>query len=207
MTVKPKVFVVDDDAAVRDALHLFIEWAGYTVESYNCAEAFLGAYSPEQPGCLLLDNLMPDMSGLELQTTLQERNISIPIIFLTAHGKVPTSVKALQRGAVDFLEKPFDDKVMLQRIEEAIAQDLKRRGENEKRSPVVERYVLLTPREQEVMKLVVNGHPNKAIAKILRVSSRTIEVHRAHIMKKMAATNLPELIGMAALCGLFDTEE
>jgi len=203
--VKPKVFIVDDDPSVRDALKVFVEWAGYTVESCDSAKAFLENYTPKQSGCLLLDNLMPDMSGLELQRALQEQNISIPIIFLTAHGKVPASVKALKGGAIDFLEKPFDDKVLLKRIEEAIALDLKYRAEESMRAPIMTRYVQLTSREQEVMNLIVNGHPNKVIAKMLGVSSRTIEVHRAHIMKKMEATSLSELIGMAVKCGLFET--
>jgi len=203
--VKPKVFIVDDDPSVRDALKVFVEWVGYTVESCDSAKAFLENYTPKQSGCLLLDNLMPDMSGLELQRALQEQNISIPIIFLTAHGKVPASVKALKGGAIDFLEKPFDDKVLLKRIEEAIALDLKYRAEEFMRAPIMTRYVQLTSREQEVMNLIVNGHPNKVIAKMLGVSSRTIEVHRAHIMKKMEATSLSELIGMAVKCGLFET--
>lgn len=207
MTVKPRVFIVDDDASVRDALKVFIEWAGYRVECFDSAGSFLDSYTPEQPGCLLLDNLMPEMSGLELQTVLRERNISLPIIFLTAHGKVPTSVKALKRGAIDFLEKPFDDKVLLKRIAEAIALDLKNREKEKRRAPIMARYLQLTPREQEVMKLIVNGHPNKTVGQMLGVSSRTVEVHRAHIMKKMQATSLSELIAMAVKCGLFDRAE
>jgi two-component system response regulator FixJ len=207
MTVKPRVFIVDDDASVRDALKVFIEWAGYMVECYDSAEAFLDDYTPEQSGCLLLDNLMPEMSGLELQKVLRERNISLPVIFLTAHGKVPTSVKALKSGAIDFLEKPFDDKILLKRIREAIELDLKAREQENRRAPIVAQYVQLTPREQEVMKLIVSGHPNKTVGQILGVSSRTVEVHRAHIMKKMGATSLSELIAMAVKCGLFDSAE
>lgn len=207
MVEKGTVFIVDDDHSVRDALRVLVEWAGYRVKSYASAQAFLEQYMPDQPGCLLLDNIMPDMTGLELQGALAERESTLPIIFLTAHGQVPTSVKALKSGAIDFLEKPFDDKILLARIEEAIAQDLKSREIHDSRAPVVSRYSNLTPREQEVMKLIVSGHPNKAIGKMLGVSSRTVEVHRAHIMKKMQADSLSELIAMAVKCGLFDAQD
>jgi two-component system response regulator FixJ len=205
MNPQPMVFLVDDDEAVRDSLSLSLEMAGLAVTGYASAQAFLDSYDPAQPGCLVLDVRMPDMSGLELQEVLTARRTKIPIIFITGHGDVPMSVKAVKAGAVDFLEKPFKKEILLERIQEALAQDLQaRRAEAEKRL-VLSRFAHLTPREQEVMALVIVGKSNKEIARELAISPRTVETHRARIMEKMEADSLPDLVTLAALCGIAAT--
>jgi two-component system response regulator FixJ len=200
MNREPTVFLVDDDPAVRDSLGLFLESTGMTVKPYASAEDFLEEYRIEWPGCVVLDIRMPGMTGLELQDILQARNIKIPIIFLTGHGDVPMSVKAFKAGAVDFIEKPFNDHVLLTRIREAIEQDSQTRTNQARIDEVRRRYVHLTRREKEVMRLVACGHSNKEIAKQLDISHRTIDVHRARLMEKMQAHSLPELVNMAAIC-------
>jgi two-component system response regulator FixJ len=200
MNREPTVFLVDDDPTVRDALGLFLESTGMAVKPYASAQDFLEEYRTEWPGCVVLDIRMPGMTGLELQDFLKVRNIKIPIIFLTGHGDVPMSVKAFKAGAVDFIEKPFNDHVLLARIREAIEQDSQTRTNQARIDEVRRRYVHLTPREKEVMRLVVCGHSNKEIARQLDISHRTIDVHRARLMEKMLAHSLPELVNMAAIC-------
>jgi two-component system, LuxR family, response regulator FixJ len=200
MNREPTVFLVDDDPTVRDALGLFLESAGMAVKPYASAQDFLAEYRTEWPGCVVLDIRMPGMTGLELQDFLKARNIKIPIIFLTGHGDVPMSVKAFKAGAVDFIEKPFNDHVLLARIREAIEQDSQTRTNQTRIDEVRRRYVQLTPREKEVMRLVACGHSNKKIARQLDISHRTIDVHRARLMEKMQAHSLSELVNMAAIC-------
>jgi two-component system response regulator FixJ len=202
MNREPIVFLVDDDPTVRDALGLFLESTGMTVKLYASAPEFLEKYRDEWPGCVVLDIRMPGMTGLELQDILQARNIKIPIIFLTGHGDVPMSVKALKAGAVDFIEKPFNDRVLLTRIREAIEQDSQTRTNQARIDEIRRRYVHLTRREKEVMRLVACGYSNKEIARQLEISRRTIDVHRARLMEKMQAHSLPELVNMAAICGV-----
>ncbi len=202
MTWQPTVFLVDDDEAVRDALGGLIEAAGLVVEAYASADAFLDAYRPERPGCLLLDVRMPDMSGLELQEHLAAREVRIPIIFLTGHGDIPMSVRALKAGAEDFLEKPVDDNLLLERVNAAIAMDADARRKMVERLVVVNRYYRLTAREREVMALVVKGNSNKEIARNLNISHRTVDIHRARVMKKMDAVSLPALVTLAKDIGL-----
>ena len=190
------VYLVDDEFAVRDSLALLIESTGQTVRSFASAEAFLNNYDPEQPGCLLLDVRMPSMSGLELQDELLRREISIPIIFISGHAGIPDSAKAFRAGAVDFLEKPFDNEILLERIEEAIKKDIASREQRIEHRKIQNRLDHLTVREKEVLSLIVRGHSNKEMARILDISNRTVEAHRASIMEKMQAESLAELMVM-----------
>lgn len=202
MNQQPTVFLVDDDPAMLDSVSLLLESADLPTECYSSARKFLEAYRPHRPGCLVLDVRMPEMSGLELQETLAARGFNIPIIFITGHGDVPMSVKAMKAGAVDFLEKPFDDETLVFCVQEALAKDARARRIEAQNSFVAMRFARLTDREQEVMSLVVAGHSNKEIALKLRCSHRTVEVHRSRLMAKMEAHTLPELVSMAAICGL-----
>lgn len=200
------VFVVDDDPAMLDSVSLLLESAGLPTECYACPREFLQAYRPHRPGCLVLDVRMPEMSGLELQETLAARGFNIPIIFITGHGDVPMSVKAMKSGAVDFLEKPFDDETLVFCVREALEKDARARRIEAYNAAVAVRFSRLTEREQEVMSLVVAGRSNKEIAQKLDCSHRTVEVHRARLMAKMEAHTLPELVSIAAICGL-DTQQ
>ena len=194
------VFVVDDDAALREALTLFLESEGFRVEAYASASAFLDAWRAEQQGCLILDIGLPGMDGLDLQRTLQARAIQLPIIFLTGQGDVPKAVQALKEGAVDFLEKPARHEVILEHIRAALAAGRTRRLEERLGTELQERYQSLTPRQREIMTLVTSGLSNKEVARELRISTRTAEGHRFRIMEKMRATSLLELTEMAQAC-------
>ena len=192
------VYLVDDEYAVRDSLALLIESAGLAVRSFASALDFLNDYDPLQPGCLLLDVRMPTMSGLELQVELARREIAIPIIFISGHAGIPDSAKAFRAGAVDFLEKPFDNGLLLERIAEAIKKDFADREQRILYHNIQNILDHLTAREQEVLSLIVSGHSNKAMAKILGISNRTVEAHRARIMEKTQANSLAELMAMIA---------
>lgn len=196
----PVVYLVDDEFAIRDSLTLLIESTGQIVRSFDSAEAFLNSYNPEHPGCLLLDVRMPLMSGHDLQNELLNRSISIPIIFISGHADIADSAKAFRAGAVDFLEKPFDNAVLLERINEAIKKDVVFREELVKKRRIQARIDHLTTREREVLGLIVKSHSNKESAKILNISNRTVDVHRASIMEKMQAENVAELITMVMYC-------
>lgn len=197
---KPIVYLVDDEFSIRDSLTLLIESTGQAVKSFESAESFLENYDPERPGCLLLDVRMPVMSGHDLQNELLSRGISIPIIFISGHADIADSAKAFRAGAVDFLEKPFDNDVLLERINEAIKKDVFFREEQSKKSKIQERIDHLTAREKEVLSLIIKSHSNKESAKILNISNRTVDVHRASIMEKMQAENVAELITMVMYC-------
>ena len=190
------VYLVDDEFSVRDSLTLLIESTGQAVRSFASAEAFLNNYDPEQKGCLLLDVRMPTMSGLELQGELLRREISIPIIFISGHAGIPDSAKAFRAGAVDFLEKPFDNEMLLARIDEAIKKDIASKEQLIEYREIQNRLDHLTAREKEVLSLIVRGHSNKEMAKMLDISNRTIEAHRASIMEKMQVKSLGELMVM-----------
>jgi FixJ family two-component response regulator len=196
------VYLVDDDYSIRDSLSILIESTGQAVMCFDSAITFLDHYDPNQAGCLVLDVRMPQMTGLELQEELVRRNISIPIIFISGHADVPDSSKAFRAGAVDYMEKPFHPEVLLNRIQEAIKKDLETRVYNAEKRKYTSRLESLTPRELEVMLLVVNGLSNKEAAKQLNVSNRTVDVHRAKIMEKMQAQDLADLTVMAMHCGL-----
>lgn len=194
----PNVFVylVDDEFAVRDALALLIKASGWSVKSFDCAQDFLNNYYHEFPGCLILDVKMPVMGGLELQEELIKRNINIPIIFISGNADIPDSAKAFRAGAVDFLEKPFDKSILLERIDEAVQKDLKARQQLLEKTSIQDCFNRLTTREKEVLQLIVNSHSNKEAAKILDVSPRTIDAHRARVMEKMQADNVAALVTM-----------
>lgn len=197
---KPVVYLVDDEFSIRDSLTLLIESTGQTVRSFESAEAFLTNYDPEHPACLLLDVRMPVMSGHDLQNELSNRGINIPIIFISGHADIADSAKAFRAGAVDFLEKPFNNDVLLERINEAIKKDVLFREELVKKRRIQERINHLTTREKEVLGLIIKSHSNKESAKILNISNRTVDVHRASIMEKMQAENVAELITMVMYC-------
>jgi FixJ family two-component response regulator len=193
MNSQTTVFLVDDDDAVRDSLTLLFETAGLAVEAYSSAETFLDAYRPERPGCLVLDVSMPGMSGTELQTELGRRDIQVPIIFLTAHGNIPMTVRAIKAGAVDFLTKPVQVRPLLERVQAAITQDFQQRERLRTEPAAAASLATLTPRELEVAKLLVGGRTNKEIARNLGISHRTVENHRARVMEKTHTANLIEL--------------
>jgi two-component system response regulator FixJ len=188
------VFLVDDDQAVRDALVLLMETEHLNTESFDSAEAFLDACDPDRPGCLVLDVRMPGMSGIKLQEELAARGIVIPIIFLTGHADVSMSAQAFRSGAIDFMEKPFEENVLLERIQEAIRLDQSNRKALDKQVKAESRLASLTPREVEIMWLIVAGKANKEIAAELDLSHRTVESHRGRIMEKTGARSLPDLV-------------
>lgn len=193
----PTVFVVDDDAAMRASLRWLIESVGLQVVTCSTAQAFLDTYAPEQPGCLLLDVRMPGMSGLDLQQELSARRITLPVVIITGYADVPIAVRAMKGGAFDFVEKPFSDEVLLQRIRRAISLDADTRRIDSERTSVEARLRLLTARERDVLERVIIGKSNKAIAAELKLSAKTVETHRAHVMDKMKAASLAELIRLS----------
>jgi FixJ family two-component response regulator len=197
MTDEATVFIVDDDAAVRRFLSGLIQSVDLRVETHASAQDFLDAYEPGRPGCLLLDVRMPGMSGLELQRELAGQSIDLPIIILTGHGNVPVAVQAMKAGAVDFIEKPFNNELLLDRIQSAVAQSVRADSARIKRNEISNRLNLLTPRERQVFDLVVAGEVNKGIAHRLGISEKTVEIHRANVMNKMQAKSLASLIKMA----------
>jgi two-component system, LuxR family, response regulator FixJ len=190
----PTVFVVDDDPGVLDALSLLLRSVGLGSRTFSSAAAFLDAYDQAVPGCLILDLRMPEMNGTELQGRLVEMESDLPVIFVTAHGDVPTAVTAVKAGAVDFIQKPFEDQVLLDKVRQALELNERARLERAERQEIVKRLRSLTPREREVMALVVEGRHNKNIARDLGISQRTVEVHRARVMSKMAAASIPDLV-------------
>jgi FixJ family two-component response regulator len=191
----PTVFIVDDDASVRKSLIRLLKAAGYYTESFASANEFLDRWK-ENPvhGCIVLDIRMPGLDGMQLQEKLYHSTNGIPIIFITGHGDIPSSVKAIKAGAVDFLPKPFQDEVLLQAIREAIQRDAANRSERTGREVVARRYETLTPREREVMELVVQGLMNKQIAFALGTSEKTIKIHRARGMEKMQVRSVADLV-------------
>ena len=199
MSMEPTVFLVDDDPAVRDAVRMCLEAAGIAVESFNSAEQFLDRHGSERRGCIVLDVRMTGASGLEMQRELQDRDMSLPIVFITGHADVPMSVQAMKAGAVDFLEKPFDQGALLRAVREGLRKDSTLCERRDRRLALRERFDLLTPREREVLDAVVTGSANKQIAQELGVSHRTVEIHRSRIMKKMRARSVAELVTMATL--------
>ncbi len=190
----PTVFVVDDDPAIRIAMQALMESVHLQHEIFGSADEFLEQFDDDRAGCLILDIRMPGLGGLELQDLLVQRHSTLPIIFITGHGDVPMAVEAMQKGAVDFIQKPFRDQDLLDRVHHALKADRERRVEQRQHSEVAERVARLTNREHEVFDLVVTGKANKVIAYELGVSQRTVEIHRARVMEKMEARSLADLV-------------
>ena len=198
----PTVFVVDDDPAVRESLRWLLEPTGLAVETFADARQFLADYDPSKPGCLILDIRLPDVDGMQVQQILAERGIALPIIIVTAYAEVATAVRALKAGAVDFIEKPFNGQELLEHVRQAIKLDRERRRTALQRAEAAELLAGLTPREQQVLALMLDGKNTKTIAAELGLSSKTIDVHRAHIMLKMRVDSMIELSRLGTLLDL-----
>ncbi len=198
---RPIVFVVDDDLAVRRSTERLIRSIGLEVQTFTSAREFLRSPRPERPACLVLDVRMPGLSGMDLQRDLSKSGIHIPIIFITGHGDIPMSVRAMKAGAVEFLTKPFGSRGLLDAVRAAIERDRLAQKEQSETGELRERYEQLTPREREVMVRVAAGLLNKQVASELATTERTIKFHRAHIMQKMRAESLPDLVRMAEKLG------
>lgn len=197
MQGKPTVFVVDDDSVAREATRSVVEAEGIHCESYDSAAAFLAEFDPRRNGCLLLDVRMPGISGIELQRQLLDKGIDMPVIMLTGFADIPTAVDAMKLGAVEFIEKPFQRANLVQHIHRALECDQQRHDKRAQRVTIADRVAQLSPREREVMAQVVSGLANKQIAANLGVSPKTVEIHRANVMKKMCADSLADLVRMA----------
>ncbi len=202
ITSDAAVFVVDDDSLIRDSLEQLVKSVGLKADTFSSAEAFLDTELPDKPGCLVLDIRMSGLSGLDLQEELLKRGIVIPIIFITGHGTVSMSVRAMKAGAVDFLQKPFEDQELLDLIHHAIAQNRKVRIEQAEINKIEQRIKSLTMREHEILVLVTTGMLNKMIANDLAMSENTVKTHRARIMRKMEVKSLAELVRVTEKVGI-----
>ena len=196
------IAIVDDDPSAREGLETLIRSAGWSVETFVSAQEFLRRPGAEAPSCLILDLQLPGLSGLDLQKRMAEIGLEIPIVFLTGHGNIPTSVQAMKAGAVEFLTKPFDEHELLRAIHDAIERDRRTRQQHAEISELRERYESLTPREQQVMQEVVSGLLNKQIAGRLAITEFTVKIHRGHVMRKMRADSLADLVRMAESLGI-----
>lgn len=191
--MKPVVYVVDDDTSVRQSIGFLLDILDFEVRLLGSAQEFLDSYQPGIPACLILDVRMPGMGGLELQDRLRERELDLPLIFISGHGDIPMAVRAIRKGAIDFLQKPFKDQDLLDCVQKAIALDRQRQRERREELTQMARYDFLTPREREVMRLILDGLTNRLIASSLEISPKTVETHRARVMEKMHASSLAEL--------------
>jgi FixJ family two-component response regulator len=194
--VTAKVYIVEDDDAVRESLQLVLESVGHKAHAYPNANAFLDAYNADMAGCMVLDIRMPGMNGMELQRKLNERNSMLPIIFVTGHGDVPMAVEAMQQGAFDFVQKPYREQELLEKIARAFEVDKANRESLQHRQQIGARLQSLTPRELDVLRLMIEGKANKVIAIDLDISQRTVEIHRARVMEKLEANSLAHLVRM-----------
>ncbi|HET8711767.1 MAG TPA: response regulator transcription factor [Spongiibacteraceae bacterium] len=192
----PRVYIVEDDEAVRESLQLMLESVGYKTRTYTNANTFLDEQHNDMAGCLVLDIRMPGMNGMELQRKLNERNSMLPVIFVTGHGDVPMAVEAMQQGALDFVQKPYREQELLEKIERAFEIDKTNRESILERQSIAARLQTLTPRELDVLRLMVEGKANKVIAIDLDISQRTVEIHRARVMEKLEASSLAHLVRM-----------
>ncbi len=197
--MKPTIFIVDDDDGVRRAMSALMESVGYAHAAYASCADFLRQYKADQPGCLVLDIRMPQMSGLELQQEMNKRSLQIPVIFVTGHGDVPMAVDAMKKGAFDFVQKPFRDQDLLDRVNHALQQDAELRQVIAGKDEVLQRWNTLTQREKEVMILIVEGKANKVVAQDLELSERTVEIHRARVMEKMQVRSVAQLVKLSLL--------
>ncbi|KRW82307.1 MULTISPECIES: response regulator FixJ [unclassified Marinobacter] len=194
--IQQTVYVVEDDEAVRDSLELLLKSDGKPVKTYESANAFLKDYSDKMAGCIVLDIRMPGMDGMELQKKLNEKHSILPIIFVTGHGDVPMAVDAMKEGAVDFIQKPYREEALLEKIEAALEQDLEQRKTLDEKQEIIRRVKSLTPREAEIMDRMIAGQANKVIAIELEISQRTVEIHRSRVMHKMGTHSLAHLVRM-----------
>ena len=194
--IQQTVYVVEDDEAVRDSLELLLKPDGKPVKTYESATAFLKDYSDKMAGCIVLDIRMPGMDGMELQKKLNEKHSILPIIFVTGHGDVPMAVDAMKEGAVDFIQKPYREEALLEKIEAALKQDLEQRKSLDEKQEIIRRIKSLTPREHEIMDRMIAGQANKVIAIELEISQRTVEIHRSRVMHKMGTHSLAHLVRM-----------
>ncbi|WP_373000097.1 response regulator FixJ [Marinobacter sp.] len=194
--IQQTVYVVEDDEAVRDSLELLLKSDGKPVQTYESANAFLKDYSDKMAGCIVLDIRMPGMDGMELQKKLNEKHSILPIIFVTGHGDVPMAVDAMKEGAVDFIQKPYREEALLEKIEAALKQDLEQRKSLDEKQEIIRRIKSLTPREHEIMDRMIAGQANKVIAIELEISQRTVEIHRSRVMHKMGTHSLAHLVRM-----------
>ncbi len=194
-TLDPIVYIIDDDQAMVESLSWIVESIGLKVQTFTRAQEFLDAYDPQQHGCLLLDVRMPGLSGPELQTKLNEQGLpALPIIFISGHGDVPLAVRVMKAGAIDFLTKPFNDQVLLESINKALRIDKSSREKRQESAQAKAKFALLSPREIQVLQGIVAGKPNKVVSAELRISLKTVEAHRASVMKKMGVKSVPELV-------------
>lgn len=193
------VFIVDDEEPIRDSIALLMRSIGLRSKGYADAQAFLAAYRPEEVGCVVLDVRMPRMSGLELQQALNRRGWTLPVIIVTGHGDVRMAVEAMREGALDFLQKPFNDDELIRRVQKALEHDTRHRQQSGDREGLLQRLASLTPREREVAQRIVAGQANKVIALELQLSERTVELHRARVMQKMGARGVAQLVQLWVL--------
>ena len=196
------IAIVDDDPSAREGLEALVRAAGWKVETFVSAQEFLDRRGAEAPRCLILDLQLPGLGGLDLQKRMAEVRLEIPIVFLTGHGNIPASVQAMKAGAVEFLTKPFDEETLFQAIEEAVERDRRSREHHAQMRALRERYESLTAREQQVMREVVSGLLNKQIAAELNITEFTVKIHRGHVMRKMRASSLADLVRMAQALGI-----
>ena len=200
------IFVVDDDEAVRDSLGALLESAGFEVETFSSGADFLDRLDPKRGGCIVLDVRMPGLSGLEIQEKLTEKRITLPVIIITGHGDVPIAVQAIKAGAIDFIEKPFGDDVILESVGRALERGRRNKRDASSAVEIEARMARLTPREREVLGQLVIGNPNKIIAYELGISPRTVEIHRARVIEKMEARSLSHLVRLAITAGVVPEE-
>ena len=194
--IQQTVYVVEDDEAVRDSLELLLKSDGKPVQTFENATSFVKEYSDKMAGCIVLDIRMPGMDGMELQKKLNDKHSILPIIFVTGHGDVPMAVDAMKEGAVDFIQKPYREEALLEKIEAALAQDLEQRKTLDEKQEIIRRVKSLTPREHEIMDRMIAGQANKVIAIELEISQRTVEIHRSRVMHKMGTHSLAHLVRM-----------
>lgn len=190
------IYVVDDDEAVCDSIALLLSSEGYLVKTFNSAPSFLETVDVRAPGCIVADIRMPGMSGLEMAERLRDADSTLPLLFITGHGDIPMAVDAIKKGAIEFIQKPFDDQELIDKVDEALNIDAEQRHNNAERETIRQRLDSLTPRETQVLDMILEGNANKVVALELNLSQRTVEIHRARVMDKMQTRSLAELVRM-----------